>query len=175
MFHDSKMQNHAICQSDLHKCPCTSLSSEEFLSGQWEAWQMCFEHAVTKGWSLRTARSWCKCCIPVIVDETTWVGQDSMKLAGGSHRTWCHTEAIEEVAEKAHSSRPFLWHLIAKCQMLGHQSASGLEGSGFSPLMLHNAVTLISTRGFWEDGDEDSGCEEMEPNPFEHVHLDFVS
>ena len=59
--------------------------------------------------------------------------------------------------------------------MLGRQSASGLEGSGFSPLMLRDAVTLISTGGFWEDGDEDSGCGEMEPNPFEHVHSDFVS
>ena len=61
--------------------------------------------------------------------------------------------------------------------MLGRQSASGLEGSGFSPLMLRDAVTLISTGGFWEDGDEarDSGCGEMEPNPFEHVHWDFVS
>ena len=51
------------------------------------------------------------------------------------------------------------------------QSASGdehtLEGSGFSPLMLRDAMTLMgirwtsSTGGFWEDGDDDGGCGEI--------------
>ena len=67
--------------------------------------------------------------------------------------------------------------MTPNCEMSNAGSSKCIRSGRirFSPLMLHNAVTLISTRGFWEDGDEDSGCEEMEPNPFKHVHLDFVS